>query len=88
MHSSTNPTELFPQVIRQAAIDAAWDRAIRVIPQLTLLGETGGSLKVAMGRAVDAAMGDGVLDLEILIETALERVPKLRAPNGHKSHPV
>ena len=77
-----NPAYLAAHVLRNAAVDRAWDRAIQALPALTLLDATGGALKRAMADAVDNAIATGVVDLDELVSAATSRIPKLRTPDG------
>jgi len=84
MDPSTNATNLASDVTRKAALAEAWDRALLMMPPLALLQATGGSLNRAMAESIDQAIASGVLDHDKLVETALDRIPRLRSPNGHK----
>ena len=84
MEPSTNSTNLASDVIRKTALADAWDRALLMMPPLALLDATGGSLNRAMAESIDKAIAAGVLDHGQLIEAALDRIPRLRSPNGHK----
>jgi len=84
MEASTNHNELAAEVIRQAALKGAWQRAIRTLPPLALLERSGGSLHQVMADAIDTALALGVLEHEQLVEAALARIPRLRSPNGQK----
>ncbi len=88
MEPFKNPAELSAKVIKQAALQDAWDRAIQTMPALSLLDATGGSLARAMAEMIDQALAAGVIEHEELVEAALQRIPKLRTPNGHNpQHP-
>ena len=84
MEPLKNPANFAADVLRNAAVAIAWEKALQTLPALSLLDATGGALKRAMADAVDNALAAGVVDLDELISAATSRVPKLRTPNGTK----
>lgn len=84
MEPSTDRITLASDVIRQAALADAWERALLMMPPLALLEAAGGSLNRAMAESIDKAITAGVLDHEELVEAALDRIPRLRSPNGRQ----
>ena len=88
MEPLNNLNNLAAQTLRNAAVEAAWDRALEKLPALALLGETGGSLRRAMAAAVDEALAAGIVDPEELTRAATARFSTLRTPNSVRSqHP-
>ena len=82
METATNPANLSADVLRAAALEAAWDKALMSFPALALLSVTRNSLLDVMSDAVDRALAMGIVDPETLTQEALEAVPKLRRPKG------
>jgi len=86
MEPSTNRIDLASDLVRKTALAEAWDRALVMMPPLALLDATGGSLNRVMAESIDNAIAAGVLDHGQLVAAALDRIPRLRSPNGHRQH--
>lgn len=61
MEPLKNPAEPSAKAIKEAVLDDAWDRAIQMMPVLSLLDVTGGSLSRAMAETIDQALASGVI---------------------------
>lgn len=76
-----NSYDLSHQVMRQAALEAAWDRALMLHPTFLLLPADSNSVRDAMDVAIEKAMNGGVCDVDLLIEAAMASMP---TPGKHQ----
>lgn len=64
--------------VLEQSLDVAWDRAIRTIPTLTLLGRDGGNTRAVLARAVLEGAAAGLREPAELANFALKSFPSFR----------
>lgn len=65
-------------LLLERSLDVAWDRALRTIPTLALLGRDGGKTRSILARAVLEGAAAGLRDPAELASFALKAFPSFR----------
>jgi len=65
-------------VVLERSLDVAWDRALRSIPTLALLGPNGGQTRAILAQGILEGAAAGLRDPSELASFALQAFPSFR----------